>query len=110
MLQWAYAWAAQDTGVEDGEAPGQTALWSAGRPKDEVGLNWGGEDGMDPPARPQRQEGDQEGWDISGSAGEVEGGDAQGQDRQQRLGEICDEGDAGKEWGLNGGGIFVPAH
>ena len=35
-------WAAQDTGVEDGGAPRQAALWSAGRLKDEVGFGWGG--------------------------------------------------------------------
>ena len=35
-------WAAQDTGVEDGGAPGQAALWSAGKLKDEVGFGWGG--------------------------------------------------------------------
>ena len=67
-------WAAQDTGVEDGGASGQASLWSAGRLKDEVGFSWGrGEDGVDPPARPQGQARDQEGWDISGRAGEVEG-------------------------------------
>ena len=66
---------------------------------------------MDPPVRPQRQAGDRGGgWDISGSAREVEGGDAHGRDRQQRLGEICDERAVVKEWGLNGSGILVPAH
>ena len=35
-------WAAQDTRVEDGGAPGQAVLWSAGRLKDEVGLTWAG--------------------------------------------------------------------
>ena len=30
-------WATQDTWVEDGGEPGQTALWSAGKLKDEVG-------------------------------------------------------------------------
>ena len=35
-------WAAQDTGVEDGGAPGQAALWSAGKLRDEVGFGWGG--------------------------------------------------------------------
>ena len=35
-------WAAQDTGVEDGGAPGQAAPWSAGRLKDEVGFSWAG--------------------------------------------------------------------
>ena len=34
-------WAAQDTWVEDGGAPGQAALWSAGKPRDEVGFGWG---------------------------------------------------------------------
>ena len=35
-------WAAQDTGVEDGGAPGQATLWSAGKLRDEVGFGWGG--------------------------------------------------------------------
>ena len=35
-------WAAQDTGVEDGGAPGQAALWSAGKLRDEVEFGWGG--------------------------------------------------------------------
>ena len=35
-------WAAQDTGVEDGGAPGQAALWSAGRLKREMEFSWGG--------------------------------------------------------------------
>ena len=35
-------WAGQDTGVEDGGAPGQAALWSAGKLKDAVGFTWGG--------------------------------------------------------------------
>ena len=35
-------WAAQDTGVEDGGAPGQAALWSAGKLKDAAGFGWGG--------------------------------------------------------------------
>ena len=35
-------WAGQDTGVEDGGAPGQAALWSAGKLKDEVSFSWGG--------------------------------------------------------------------
>ena len=35
-------WAAQDTGVEDGGSPGQAALWSAGKLRDEVGFGWGG--------------------------------------------------------------------
>ena len=35
-------WAAQDTGVEDGGAPGQAALWSAGKLKSEVEFSWGG--------------------------------------------------------------------
>ena len=35
-------WAAQDTGVEDGGAPGQAALWSAGKLKREVEFSWGG--------------------------------------------------------------------
>ena len=35
-------WAAQDTGVEYGGAPGQVALWSAGKLKDDVGFSWGG--------------------------------------------------------------------
>ena len=35
-------WAGQDSGVEDGGAPGQAALWSAGKLKDEVSFSWGG--------------------------------------------------------------------
>ena len=34
-------WAAQDTGVGDGGAPGQAALWSAGKLNDEMGFSWG---------------------------------------------------------------------
>ena len=30
--------ASQDTGVEDGGAPGQAAFWSAGKPRIEVGF------------------------------------------------------------------------
>ena len=35
-------WAAQDTGVEDSGAPGQAALWGAGKLKDKVSFRWGG--------------------------------------------------------------------
>ena len=35
-------WAAQDTGVEDGGAPGQAALWSAGKLQQKVSSGWGG--------------------------------------------------------------------
>jgi hypothetical protein len=38
-------WAASDTGLEDGNAPGQAALWSAGRMKRELSFGWGGEKG-----------------------------------------------------------------
>ena len=34
-------WIAQDTRVEDGDAPGQTTLWSAGKLRDEGGFGWG---------------------------------------------------------------------
>ena len=34
-------WAAQDTGVEDGGAPGQAMLWSAGKLQQKVSSGWG---------------------------------------------------------------------
>ena len=35
-------WAAHDTVMEDGGAPGQAALWSAGNLRSEVWFGWGG--------------------------------------------------------------------
>ena len=64
---------------------------------------------MDPPARPQGQAGDrergtflaiQEKWRAKMHKVKTGG----------RGWEVCDEGAAGQEWGLNGGGVTVLAH
>ena len=73
-------WAAQDTGVEDGGSPGQAALWSAGKLQQKVGSGWGGEDGLDTPARAQGGQRTEKRRYILGSEGRLEGRDAQGED------------------------------
>ena len=95
-----------------GGSPGQAALWSAGKLKDEVGFSWGGM---------------KMGWTHrqghKGKQGVRRGGASLAvqerwraevhkvkSDIDQRLREVCDEGDVGQVWGLAGGGVTLPAY
>ena len=72
-------WAAQDTGVENGGAPGQAALWSAGKLQQKVSSGWGGmKMGVDTPTRTQGEQRAQKGRHIHCSEGGLESRDAQG--------------------------------
>ena len=72
-------------------------------------MGWRG-DGLDTPARAQREARVEERRGLPGSAGAMESRNAQGQRGFQRLRQICDERIPGEEWSIDGGGVSVFAH